>query len=203
MIILLIALTISALLICLADRLRGQFTSGFEPLPNCLLTRHPIVFITGHRSLFYFRNYWNQVPRYLYEHGYDVTVWELPWRSTEARQQAVRARLSTTPVHIIGDSSSYQLLDWLASGNRSGIASVTLVCGKKLAKPLPQGVEVFTTTPATLSWPIYLQRLSLLLHNLFIAPRSGVHHQEVGSANLKQFLNLCISLAENDARCSH
>ena len=48
--------------------------------PNCLLTRYPVVFLTGQRSLFYFRKYWNAYPEILAEHGYEVFTLHLPWR---------------------------------------------------------------------------------------------------------------------------
>lgn len=55
--------------------------------PNCLLTRHPVVFVTGLRSLFYFRKYWNAYPEILAEHGYEVFTLHLPWRGPERRQK--------------------------------------------------------------------------------------------------------------------
>lgn len=55
--------------------------------PNCLLTRHPVVFLTGLRSLFYFRKYWNAYPEILAEHGYEVFTLHLPWRGAERRQK--------------------------------------------------------------------------------------------------------------------
>ncbi len=47
--------------------------------PNCLLTRHPLVFVTGPRSIFYFKKYWNAYPEILTEHGYEVFTLHLPW----------------------------------------------------------------------------------------------------------------------------
>ncbi|WP_413287908.1 hypothetical protein [Bdellovibrio sp. HCB337] len=55
----------------------------FQLKPNCLLTRNPIVFITGPRSIFYFRKYWNAYPEVLAEHGYNVFTLHLPWRGPE------------------------------------------------------------------------------------------------------------------------
>ncbi len=39
-----------------------------------------MVFITGPRSIFYFRKYWNAYPEILAEHGYEVFTLHLPWR---------------------------------------------------------------------------------------------------------------------------
>lgn len=52
----------------------------FELKPNCLLTRNPVVFLTGPRSIFYFRKYWNAYPEVLAEHGYEVFTLHLPWQ---------------------------------------------------------------------------------------------------------------------------
>lgn len=51
--------------------------------PNCLLTRHPIVFVTGPRSIFYFKKYWNAYPEILTEHGYEVFTLHLPWSGSQ------------------------------------------------------------------------------------------------------------------------
>jgi hypothetical protein len=61
----------------------------FELKPNCLLTRKPVVFITGPRSVFYFRKYWNAYPEILAEHGYEVFTLHLPWRG-QARLTKMR-----------------------------------------------------------------------------------------------------------------
>jgi len=56
---------------------------SFELKPNCLLTRKPVVFLTGPRSIFYFRKFWNGYPEILAEHGYEVFTLPLPWRRPE------------------------------------------------------------------------------------------------------------------------
>ena len=66
----------------------------FELKPNCLLTRNPVVFVTGPRSIFYFRKYWNAYPEVLAEHGYQVFTLHLPWRGS-ARQKKLSEFLET------------------------------------------------------------------------------------------------------------
>lgn len=48
--------------------------------PNCLLTRYPLVFVPGPRSIFFFKKYYFKAPSYLAEHGYDVFELHLPWK---------------------------------------------------------------------------------------------------------------------------
>ena len=43
-------------------------------VPNCLMTRGPIIFLAGKRSFFYYFNYFNDWPDLLRKHGYDVHV---------------------------------------------------------------------------------------------------------------------------------
>jgi hypothetical protein len=67
----------------LTNLYREHRKHSFELKPNCLLTRKPVVFLTGPRSIFYFRKYWNAYPEILAEHGYEVFTLPLPWRGRE------------------------------------------------------------------------------------------------------------------------
>lgn len=67
----------------LTNLYREHRKQSFELKPNCLLTRKPVVFLTGPRSIFYFRKYWNAYPEILAEHGYEVFTLPLPWRGEE------------------------------------------------------------------------------------------------------------------------
>ena len=57
--------------------------------PNCLLTKHPIVFVPGKKSLFFYGDYWGFIPFYLREHGYEVYELKLSWRQNDRRQQEI------------------------------------------------------------------------------------------------------------------
>lgn len=69
----------------LTNLFREHRKYSFELKPNCLLTRKPVVFLTGPRSIFYFRKYWNGYPEVLAEHGYEVFTLPLPWRGPERK----------------------------------------------------------------------------------------------------------------------
>lgn len=96
-----------------------------ELRPNCLLTRSPIVFVTGRRSLLYFLNYWNEIPGFLREHGYEVRVCSLPWRGSANRFQTLSRFLdsATRPVHLIADSTSRAEVEKLLLTKRARLAS--------------------------------------------------------------------------------
>ncbi|MCB0394297.1 MAG: hypothetical protein KDD25_07045 [Bdellovibrionales bacterium] len=74
----------------------GVYASRFRPLfvrklrPNCLLTRYPIVFVHGASSPFYFGRYWNQIPKYLHEHGFEIIEWKIGVRDSISREVCFR-----------------------------------------------------------------------------------------------------------------
>lgn len=75
------AISVFILGLALLTNLAREFRPySIELKPNCLLTRHPVVFLTGPRSIFYFRKYWNSFPVLLAEHGYEVFTLHLPWQ---------------------------------------------------------------------------------------------------------------------------
>jgi len=43
-------------------------------VPNCLLTKTPLVFVAGRQSVAYRKAYWNTLPGFLEAHGYTVQV---------------------------------------------------------------------------------------------------------------------------------
>ncbi len=115
MFILIYSLVIAVLIVAaaiLANKARSRQEWTFELKPNCLLTRYPLLFVTGPRSLFYFSNYWNQYPVVLAEHGYEVFTLHLPWSKPTLRIQKmqdffqVQSELGRK-FHLVVDSPTY------------------------------------------------------------------------------------------------
>jgi hypothetical protein len=98
--------------------------------PNCLMTRHPIVFVSGQRSLFRPFEYWNDIPIYLKEHGYEVMVLQSPAASSRpcVSSEEFLAPVECIPgkIHLIGDSTSESQLRELAKTPNPKIATLTL-----------------------------------------------------------------------------
>lgn len=122
------AISILTLLVAfrwLSVRQRSKRLENLELRPNCLLTRSPIVFVTGRRSLLYFLNYWNEIPGFLREHGYEVRVCALPWRGSVNRYQTLAKFLESAarPVHLIADSTSREEVEKLLITKRARLAS--------------------------------------------------------------------------------
>lgn len=112
---------------------RARLTEVKDLKPNCLLTRYPLLFIPGQRSLFYFLAYWNQIPHWLASHGYEVFLISLPWRNKERRKQALHRLLTQKSAenarfHLFLDLSSLDIVKALLEENDFAcLASVTLV----------------------------------------------------------------------------
>src|SRR5690606_33726579 len=114
----LIGLIIVVPLLILANHRRAQFDVGQSLQPNCLLTQYPLLFLTGRRSIFYFQGYWNWIPRFLSDHGYEVMTLDLPWRKKGARRQVLEEFLRVADekglkFHFIGDATCESDLEWL------------------------------------------------------------------------------------------
>lgn len=112
---------------------RSQVSEVKELIPNCLLTRAPLVFIPGKRSLFYFLAYWNEIPHWLASHGYEVFLMPLPWSNDKKRMQAFRKFLAMKSqnkefFHLFLDQSSLAMVKTLLSQESFDcLVSVTLV----------------------------------------------------------------------------
>jgi hypothetical protein len=188
--------------------------------PNCLLTRHPIVFLAGPRTVFRLFDHWNSVPLYLREHGYDVYVIDPSGAKRAARTASVLSALrSLGRCHLIADGSLEEDLEEIATLRPLEAASYTLVktpdrerylkpSGPRIdARDLkPSLVDVYTIEGRGAQGFMSKTKLVLLMaHNFLIQRRSHfVHPFETAEvspesfANEERFLDLAISLAERD-----
>jgi hypothetical protein len=111
--------------------------------PNCLLTRHPVVFVTGLRSLFYFRKYWNAYPEMLAEHGYEVFTLHLPWRGPtrlQRLQEFLQAAPESKKFHFVCDEAT----QWefrAVFAQHPALASVTIL-KKDSTTAIPQSLAL-------------------------------------------------------------
>jgi len=80
--------------------------------PNCLITRHPIVFIHGLKNFFIIKDYFNSIPRYLADHGYKCFEPRFVWRGPATRRklqiknhiEAILKKTSSQKIHLIAHS---------------------------------------------------------------------------------------------------
>lgn len=211
-------------------RIRRERLQGLELRPNCLLTRYPIVFLSGSPSLFRPFDHWNDVPVYLREHGYEVLVVE-PYGSDLQRADSILRALediSSNKCHVIADASQSQELETLARSGHSKIATLTLVRSSQRSeierrqarasvdelRPMTSAIEIFEVEPVRAKGPRSFARIAGLLllridNAINWGRRPAIDPIEVAEpidhktwTLEERFLNLAISLAERDARWS-
>ena len=133
---------------------RTRYVESIDLVPNCLLTKHPIVFIHGKKTLFYFGDYWSFIPYYLSEHGYEVSEIKLPWRHAKQRLDQLAEKLRSfknsphcRPMHFIADITAYGELAWIKANHPELAQSLWVVHGDAL--DLEKSIE--KTTEKTLA----------------------------------------------------
>ncbi len=92
----------------LHNYLRSRIHSFEDLSPNRLMTRYPLVFVTGKRSLFYFLSYWNKIPDFLASYGYEVYTLPTPWRKNQKDflfKFLTRQSEKNQPIHLVFDES--------------------------------------------------------------------------------------------------
>jgi len=111
------------------ERDRAAAFQGLELAPNCLLTRHPLVFLSGGRSVFKIFDHWNRIPRFLREHGYEVLILEPPAGFGVNVEASLIRALDDLPEagHLIADTSLESALETIARWKHPKIVSLTLV----------------------------------------------------------------------------
>jgi hypothetical protein len=132
-----------------SNRFRRTHLLEFELKPNCLLTRWPVVFVTGSRSLFYFSRYWNLYPVFLAEHGYEVFTIHLPWKSQDERRARLRGVLNDKDkkFHLVMDANTALELKEILQ-NHPAVMSVTTLRDSGAKNQLPFYSIEMTESPS-------------------------------------------------------
>ncbi len=154
--------------------------------PNCLLTRFPLVFVTGPRSLFHHSLLCASLQDYLAAHGYVVRSPVLPFRSKIAREFHLRRWLGNQPENrfhfVLGETTFKEF--------------------SKIFAEFPD--STFTRLPRDFPAPPTAVRLSYQLHRFFCAAfgtETGPYSETLpdqSTGTLDRFLDHCIELAENE-----
>lgn len=157
--------------------------------PNCLLTRYPLVFVNGVRSLFYHRHLALDLQDYIAAHGYMVLRPPLAFRNTAIREEQLRNWLSQQEFkqfHFVMSRLTCDEFRELLSDHPGSSLTVT---------------DEFVDTAGT----SIFSPLNYLLHRIYCA-LLGLKTESYSSLlNSKdpllreRFLDHCVELAENDA----
>lgn len=131
------------------NKKRAQNEIPYELVPNQLLTRHPVLFISGSRSPFYFIKFWNQIPSYLAEHGYEVYNLDLPWKITARSKEltkVLQAGFGGQRFHLFIDASNERILGRiLLRQSFENIESITIVRAEGESKSFLQSLKPSST----------------------------------------------------------
>jgi hypothetical protein len=154
-----------------------------------------LLFLTGPRSLFYYRNPWEKAHYYLFEHGYKVEIVRLPFQNPEHRllyKKIILKRLEHS--HIFCDRVTYQQLSEVLTGLEN--STLTLLTESDINGPEDTIFKV-PSSDKPLS-------LSYWLHQKFLATK-GLATPSTAEVLLKpnpqtysDLLDRCVHLAELD-----
>ena len=199
-----------------SNRQRARKELHCELHPNCLLTRWPLLFVTGPRSFFYFSAYWNGYTSYLAEHGYEVFNLRLPWNKTPYRQKRFLDFIEQQEklgrkFHLFVDPPTFgELEELLRTRNSPAIMSLTEISdsirshhsGALKALPVPfANVELLTSAKAPL-----VTRFTYALHKIsltkYFLPSLSVLGacEDTALTNARLLLERSQVLAEQDFR---
>lgn len=186
----------------------------FELEKNILLTKYPIVFYPGKKTLFYHKQYWQILPQYLAEHGNDVFHLHLPWHSSKKRLQVFKQLMKeySGKYHLIVDDIGFSELSLIDQEKQKFIASILWVRGQTQYPLFSENnqniqftdfeqipvyqIELTKKTSLTLK-----EKLQFLFHRLFypntISPEISKHIE-----NAKLVLRTAEKCAEQDLQDS-
>ena len=147
------------------------------------MTKHPLVFLTGIRSLFFYEKLGADLQDFIAAHGYVVKSPVLPFRSPKLRQKALRA--------------------WLSEQNGPHFHFVLSTATQKefaeIFRSYPNCTFTLTRINSTMKEP-----LSYKLHRL-LCSTSGITADpfndtfpDKSAAFYDRFLDRCVELAENE-----
>ena len=158
--------------------------------PNCLLTRYPLVFINGVRSLFFYQQLAFELQDYVAEHGYMVLRPSLSFRDKTLRKQQLQNWLK---------QQKHEHFHFIMSSHTRNEFAVPLETYPNSSLTLTSD---FMNMSATSEIPI---PLSYRLHQLFcslMGAKTESYSELLNSPGpllRERFLVHCVELAENVA----
>lgn len=171
--------------------------------PNCLLTRSPLVFISGPRSLLSPQKMGTFLQDYLQAHGYQVLSPWMPFRSKKHRKMALLNWLEKNKAKnfhfVMAEETWLELSDVIGTffHPHSTVTLVNLKSDPPLQFFLTTTLQYFKSDPTQA--PLFYR-----LHTVFSAfmgAQALPYAQtllEKNKAVYDRFLDHCIQLAENE-----
>ena len=153
--------------------------------PNCLLTKYPLVFISGPRSLFHFEKLGGSLQDFLAAHGYRVFSPILPFRAKTLRMEVLRKWLAAQDdknFHFfLSPETETEFGELLKTGQESTTTNLARFAENKLPVPLSYRLhELFC----------FMNQCRADDYNDTLPLRTGAFYDRI--------LDHCIELAENE-----
>lgn len=171
--------------------------------PNCLLTRSPLIFLSGPRSLFATRPMGEELQQFMMAHGYPLAYLWLPFRSTVQRQKALGQWLQKNQAksfHFFMAEETWRELQPILEQHFHPYSTITII---NLNPETPR-----SHLPNTKLHGFGVEKikapLSYQLHGLFCSlmnSRALPYEQTLLDKNrlvYDRFLDHCVELAENE-----
>ena len=163
--------------------------------PNCLLTRRPIYLLTGPRSIFYYRSPWKALHNFLYQHGYKVFVFKLPFQAKTQREGYLKAMINKlNQSHIMCDATTYQELRPLLEQTKN--STITVLTDSLLVN-LPEQTFQILMNHKVFS-PSYSLHQAYLKFRHINSPSASEVGLNIPPQTYDQILDHCVKLAEAD-----
>lgn len=180
--------------------------------PNCLLTRSPLVFVSGPRSLFSPEPMAAELRQFIQAHGYQVAPLWMPFRSDQQRRKTVQQWLQqnqTKSFHFFMADQTWLELQPVFERCWHPHSTLNLI---RQPSDIPASLTLHTRLekmPLTyFEVPRSVPPLRYRLHTLFCALMNSraVHFEQTllqkNRALYDRFLDHCIELAENEYKDS-
>lgn len=158
--------------------------------PNCLLTKYPLVFLTGVRSLFFYEKLGGFLQDFIAAHGYVVESPVLPFRSRKARKACLRHWLgqqSSKKFHFILSRNTFEEFRELFKNYEDSTFTI-------ISKDLIPVQHELAREPLS-------YRLHRLICRVYRLPAEPFNQtlQDKSTEFYDRFLDHCIELAENES----
>ena len=156
--------------------------------PNCLMTKNPIVFLNGPRSLFFYEKLGGTLQDFIAEHGYQVFCPPLPFRGSKLRKTALdrwlQSQNSKTFHFVVGPKTFDEFKDLLVNFPDSTIT---------LSESFTAAGETNKITPLQYQLHVMFCRISNAIPEEYSCTFPDKSRQIY-----ERFLDRCVELAENE-----
>ena len=184
---------------------RNSLEYNFTLHPNCLLTQHPLLILTGKTSLFYKGRYWNCVPDWLESHGYEVLEFSFSSNSDAIRKKELLEFLNLShniKFHILSDDSNFSWIQTLDHQKLNSVKSMT-VCGNQLELKNTPEIQVLKLNESNVSkrsstWKTTVYFHKFITNTKLNGPSLCLPNYENNNFLVRNYLLWAISLAEKD-----